>query len=107
MISSSGICHGVDQMAALLVLMHAYPSAYADRVDYVCSRCHLLMPICFCLWFLMVAYDIYARLCMSIYLLMVYDVSKGKICWDYAVWRKGKWLVGILVLKLDKGDLCI
>jgi hypothetical protein len=30
-----GYCHGVDQMAALLVLMHAYPSAYAYWVDYV------------------------------------------------------------------------
>jgi hypothetical protein len=25
--------------------------------------------------------------------------SKGKICWNYTVWRKGKWLEGILVLK--------
>jgi hypothetical protein len=25
--------------------------------------------------------------------------SKGKICWDYTVWRKGKWSEGILVLK--------
>jgi hypothetical protein len=100
-------CHGMEQMAALLVLMHAYPlvlmhaypSAYAYRFDYVCLRCHLIMPTCLCLWFLMVAYDIYARLCMFIYLLMVYDVSEGKICWNYAVWRKGKWLEGILVLK--------
>jgi hypothetical protein len=38
-----GYCHGVDQMAVLsvlmhvyaLVLMHAYPSAYAYWVDYV------------------------------------------------------------------------
>jgi hypothetical protein len=90
-------------MAAPLVLMHAYPSTYAYRFDYVCLRCHLLMHICFCLWFLMFAYDIYARLCMFIYLLMGYDVSEGKFCWNYAVWRKGKWLVGILVLKLDKG----
>jgi hypothetical protein len=51
----------------------------------------------------MVAYDIYTYLCIFIYWLMVYDISKGKICWNYAVWRKGKWLVGILVLKLDKG----
>jgi hypothetical protein len=100
-------CHGMEQMAALLVLMHAYPlvlmhaypSAYAYRFDYVCLRCHLIMPTCLCLWFLMVAYDIYARLCMFIYLLMVYDISEGKICWNYAVWRKGKWLEGILVLK--------
>jgi hypothetical protein len=34
---------------------------------------------------------------------MGYDVSKGKFCWNYAVWRKGKWVVGNLVLKLDKG----
>jgi hypothetical protein len=61
------------------------------------------MPTCLCLWLLMVAYDIYARLCMFVYLLMVYGVSEGKICWNYTVWRKGKWLVGILVLKLDKG----
>jgi hypothetical protein len=99
-------CHGVDQMAAPLVLMHAYPSAYAHRLDYVCLRCHLLMHICFCLWFLMFAYDIYARLCMFIYLLIGYHVSEGKVCWNYAVWRKGKWLVGILVLKLDKG-ICV
>jgi hypothetical protein len=25
--------------------------------------------------------------------------SEGKICWNYTVWRKGKWLEGILVLK--------
>jgi hypothetical protein len=103
-----GYCHGVEQMAALLVLMHAYPlvlmhayplvlmhaypSAYAYWFDYVCLRCQLIMPTCLCLWFLMVAYDIYARLCMFIYLLMVYDVSEGKICWNYSVWRKGKWL---------------
>jgi hypothetical protein len=37
------------------------------------------------LFLLMVAYEGYARLCMSIYLLMVYDVSEGKIYWDYAV----------------------
>jgi hypothetical protein len=86
-----------------LVLMHAYPSAYAYRFDYVRLRCHLIMPTCLCLWLLTVAYDIYARLCMFVYLLMVYGVSEGKICWNYTVWRKGKWLVGILVLKLDKG----
>jgi hypothetical protein len=101
-----GYCHGVDQMAAPLVLMHAYPSAYAHQFDYVCLHCHLLMHICFCLWFLMFAYDIYACLYMFIYLLMGYDVSEGKVCWNYAVWRKGKWLVGILVLKLDKG-ICV
>jgi hypothetical protein len=86
--------------------MHAYPSAYAYQFDYVCLCCYLLMHICFSLWFLMFAYDIYACLCMFIYLLMGYDVSEGKFCWNYAVWRKGKWLVGILVLKLDKG-ICV
>jgi hypothetical protein len=96
----------MDQMTALLVLMHAYPSAYAYQFDYVCLYCHLLMHICFCLWFLMFAYDIYACLCMFISLLMGYDISEGKFCWNYAVWRKGKWLVGILVLKLDKG-ICV
>jgi hypothetical protein len=25
--------------------------------------------------------------------------SEGNICWNYTVWRKGKWLEGILVLK--------
>jgi hypothetical protein len=25
--------------------------------------------------------------------------SEGKICWNYTVWRKGKWLEGILVVK--------
>jgi hypothetical protein len=25
--------------------------------------------------------------------------SKGKFCWNYTVWRKGKWLEGNLVLK--------
>jgi hypothetical protein len=25
--------------------------------------------------------------------------SKGKFCWNYTIWRKGKWLEGILVLK--------
>jgi hypothetical protein len=72
------IYHGVDQMAVLLVLMHvyalvlmhAYPSAYAYWVDYVCLRCHLIMPTCLYLWFLMVAY---VCLCMFVYLLMVYD----------------------------------
>jgi hypothetical protein len=76
----------VDQIATLLVLMHAYllvlmhayPSTYAYRFDYVCLCCHLIMPIRFCLWLLMVAYDIYAYLCMSIYLLRVYDISEGK-----------------------------
>jgi hypothetical protein len=33
-------------------------------------------------------------------LLTGYDVSEGKF---YAAWRKGKWVVGNLVLKLDKG----
>jgi hypothetical protein len=61
-----------------LVLMHAYPSAYAYRFDYVRLCCHLIMPTCLCLWLLMVAYDIYARLCMFVYLLMVYGISKGK-----------------------------
>jgi hypothetical protein len=72
-------------------------------VDYVRLCCHLLMHICFSLWFLMFAYDIYVCLCMFICLLTGYDVSEGKFCWDYAVWRKGKWVAGILVLKLDKG----
>jgi hypothetical protein len=49
---------------------------------------------------LMVAYDVYVCLYMSIYLLMVYDVSEGKIYQDYAVWRKGKWLVGILGIEV-------
>jgi hypothetical protein len=75
-------------------------------VDYVCLRCHLLMHICFCFWFLMFAYDIYTRLCMFICLLTGYDISEGKFCWNYAVWRKGKWVVGILVLKLDTG-ICV
>jgi hypothetical protein len=60
--------------------MHAYLSAYAYRFDYVCLCCHLLIPICFCLWFLIVTYDIYACLCMFIYVLIGYDVSEGKIC---------------------------
>jgi hypothetical protein len=70
LIYSDNLCHGVDQMAAPLVLMHAYPSAYAYRFDHVCLRYYLLMHIYFCLWFLMFAYDIYACLCMFIYLLM-------------------------------------
>jgi hypothetical protein len=37
-----------------------------------CLRCHLIMPTCLCLWFLMVAY---VCLCMFVYLLMVYDVK--------------------------------
>jgi hypothetical protein len=37
---------------------------------------------------------------MLICLLTGYDVSEGKF---YAVWRKGKWVVGNLVLKLGKG----
>jgi hypothetical protein len=41
----------------------------------LCLRCHLIMPTCLCLWFLMVAYDVYARLCMFVYLLMDYDVK--------------------------------
>jgi hypothetical protein len=81
-------CHGVDQMTALLVLMHAYPlvlmhaypSAYAYRFDYVRLRCHLIMPTYLCLWLLTVAYDIYACLCMFVYLLMVYGISEEKIC---------------------------
>jgi hypothetical protein len=32
---------------------------------------------------------------------------KENIYCDYAVWRKGKWLVGILVLKLDKESMYI
>jgi hypothetical protein len=50
----------------------------------------MLLPGYAYLFLLMVAYEVYASLCMSIYLLMVYDISKGKIYWDYAVWRKGK-----------------
>jgi hypothetical protein len=52
------------------------------------------------LFLLMVAYEVYACLCMSIYLLTVYDVSEGKIYRDYAVWRKGKGLVGILGIEV-------
>jgi hypothetical protein len=52
--------------------------------DYVCLRCHLLMHICFCLWFLMFACVTYACLCMFIYLLMGYDISEGNFCWNYA-----------------------
>jgi hypothetical protein len=70
----------MDQMAALLVLMHTYPSVYAYWFDYVCLCCYLLMHICFYLWFLRFAYDIYVCLCMFIYLLMGYDVSEGKFC---------------------------
>jgi hypothetical protein len=48
--------------------------------------------------FLCFAYDTYACLCMFIYLLMGYDISEGNFCWNYEAWRKGKCLVGILVL---------
>jgi hypothetical protein len=41
-----GYCHGVDQMPAALILMHAYPSAYAYLFAYVCLCCYLLMHIC-------------------------------------------------------------
>jgi hypothetical protein len=58
-----------------LILMHAYPSAYAYQFDYACLCCYLIMP-------------------------MVYDISEGKIYQDYAVWREGKWLVGILGIEV-------
>jgi hypothetical protein len=74
----------MDQMPAPLILMHVYPSAYAYRFDYVCLRCHLLMHICFCLWFLIFAYVTYVCLYMFIYLLMGYDISEGNFCWNYA-----------------------
>jgi hypothetical protein len=60
----------------------------------------MLLPDYAYLLLLMVAYEVFACLCMSIYLLMVYDISEGKIYWDYAVWRKGKWLVGILGIEV-------
>jgi hypothetical protein len=53
--------HGVDQMAVLLVLMHAYPSAYAYWVDYVLFT---LPPDYAYLSLLMVSYGC---LCMLMY----------------------------------------
>jgi hypothetical protein len=96
----------MDQMPIPLILMHAYLSTYIYWFDYVCLHCYLLMHICFCLWFLIFAYITYAYLCMFIYLLMGYDISEGNFCWNYAAWRKGKWLVGILVLKQERG-ICV
>jgi hypothetical protein len=64
-------CHGMDQMPAPLILVHAYPSAYAYRFDYVCLHCYLLMQICFCLWFLMFAY-----VCLSICLWVMTSVKE-------------------------------
>jgi hypothetical protein len=60
----------------------------------------MLLPNYAYLFLLMVAYKVYAYLCMSTYLLMVYDGSEGKIYQDYAVWREGKWLVGILGIEV-------
>jgi hypothetical protein len=41
-------CHGVDQMPAPLILMHAYPSAYAYLFAYVCLFIYylFLIPTC-------------------------------------------------------------
>jgi hypothetical protein len=57
--------------------------------------CHLLMHICLCLCFLMFAY---VCLCISICLLMGYDISEGIFYWNYEAWKKGKCL---------EEDLCI
>jgi Ca2+/Na+ antiporter len=67
-----GYCHGVDQMAAPLVLMHAYPSAYAHRLimfayvatclcifvsayGFLCLLIIMHAYVCLfgCLWFMM------------------------------------------------------
>jgi hypothetical protein len=64
--------------------MHAYPSAYVYQFDYVCLCYHLLIHICFCLWFLVFAYVTYVCLYMFIYLLMGYNISEGNFCWNYA-----------------------
>jgi hypothetical protein len=58
-----------------LVLMHAYPSAYAYWVDYVLFTLPPDYAHRSCLRFLTVAY---ARLCIFVYLLMVYDVKRRK-----------------------------
>jgi hypothetical protein len=80
-----------------LILMHAYPSAYAYQFDYVCLCCHLIMPICFCLWLLMRVMHAYVCLFTCLWF---YDISEGKIHQDYAVWRQGKWLVRILGIEV-------
>jgi hypothetical protein len=65
-------CHGMDQMAVLLVLMHAYPSAYAHRLimfayvatclsifvsayGFLCLLIIMHAYVCLfgCLWFMM------------------------------------------------------
>jgi hypothetical protein len=73
----------MDQMAILLVLMHvyalvlmhAYPSAYAYWVDYVLFTLLPDYAHLSCLQFLMVAYP---RLCIFVYLLMVYHIKRRK-----------------------------
>jgi hypothetical protein len=81
-------CHSMDPIAALLVLMHAYLSAYAHRLIMLTYVATCLCTFGFAYGFLCLL--IYACLCMFVWLLMVYDVREGKFCWNYAVWRKGK-----------------
>jgi hypothetical protein len=83
-----GYCYGMDQIAVPLVLMHAYPSAYVHWLIIFAYVATCLCTFVFAYGFLCLL--IYARLCMFIWLLMVYNIREGKFCWDYIVWRKGK-----------------
>jgi hypothetical protein len=97
----------MDQIPVPLILIYTYLSAYTHLFDYVHLHCYLHMHIWLCLWFLMFAYVTYVCLYMFIYLLIDYDISKGIFCWNYEVWRKGKYLVGILVLSRRGGSVYI
>jgi hypothetical protein len=78
----------MDQMAAPLALMQAYPSTYAHQLIMLAYVATCLCIFVFAYGFLCLL--IYIRLCMFVWLLMVYDIREGKFCRNYAVWRKGK-----------------
>jgi hypothetical protein len=59
-----GWCHGVDQMAIPLALMHAYPSVYACRLIMFAYVATCLCTFGFAYGFLCLL--IYARLCMFV-----------------------------------------
>jgi hypothetical protein len=61
-----------------------------------CLRCHLIMPTCLTYGFLRLLMHAYVYLFICLWSM---TSREGKICWDYMVWRKGKWLEGIMVWK--------
>jgi hypothetical protein len=64
------------------------------------------MHIYLCLWFLMFAYITYTCLCLFIYLLIGYDISKAIFHWTTKYGRKGsvQWEFSAIS---GEEDLCI